>query len=362
MSGVGNDQWQLTTTRTRWLTRLRREARRTSGWGGLLYVIPALALLLAFEIWPLIFGLWISLWKWDIGPVKFVGLDNYRQLFGEGLITRNFRGDLASGDLVQSLIVTLYYVLGVVPLTIGLAFVIAFFLFQGLSGQGILRTIYFLPYVTSSVAMALVFAWLFNPQVGIVDALMERVGLPTSAWLGDPTPAVKRVLSWAGVGGVNGWPDLAAGPSVALVVVITFSIWSTLGYSIIVYLAGLTSMPRDLIEAARIDGAGRWQVMRSITWPLLSPTTIFLIIFNTINAFQAFTPIYTLTRNAGIGRAQAGGPLNSTMTITVYIFHNFYERTNGVGYAAAVSVLLFMLLLGLTLAQFRLLGRKVHYQ
>lgn len=352
----------LSTTRPGRLTRLRRNARRTSGWAGLLYVIPAFAILLAFEIWPLAFGVWISLWKWDIGPLKFVGLDNFRQLFGEGFVTRDFRGDLATGEVAQSLIVTLYYVLGIVPLTILFSFVIAVFLFQGLSGQGLLRTVYFLPYVTSSVAMALVFAWMFNPQVGIVNALMDRAGLPTSTWLQDPTPALKRVLTWAGIDSVNDWPDLVAGPSVALVVVIVFSIWSTLGYSIVVYLAGLTSIPRDLAEAARIDGAGRWQIMRSITWPLLSPTTIFLVIFNTISALQAFTPIYTLTRGSGIGRSEAGGPLDSTLTITVYIFRNFYERANSVGYAAAVSLFLFALTLGLTLLQFRLLGRKVHYQ
>jgi len=243
---------------TQRLTKFRRQARRTSGWGGLLYVVPAFVILLAFEIWLLVFSLWISLWKWDIGPVKFVGLSNYRRLFSEGFITRDFRGDLVIGELGQSLVVTLYFVLGVVPLTISLSFVIAFFLFQGLSGQGMLRTIYFLPYVTSSVAMALVFAWMFNPQVGIVNALMNRAGLPTSTWLQDPTPAATRVLAWAGIDALKSWPDIAAGPSVALVVVIIFSIWSTLGYSIIVYLAGLTSIPRDQVEAARIDGAGRW--------------------------------------------------------------------------------------------------------
>lgn len=339
------------------LGRLRREARRTSGWGGLLYVLPALAVLLAFEIWPLVFGVWISLWRWDIEPLSFVGLDNYRELFGEGFVTRDFRGDLAVGDLARSLIVTAYYVLGIVPITIGLSFVVAFFLFQGLAGQGLLRTVYFLPYVTSSVAMALVFAWMFNPQVGIVNALMDKAGLPTSTWLRDPTPAAKRVLDWAGLDSVNNVPDLAAGPSVALVVVTVFSIWSTLGYSIVVYLAGLTAIPRELAEAARIDGAGRWQIMRSITWPLLAPTTVFLVIFNTIGAFQAFTPIYTLTRNTGMGRAEAGGPLDSTMTVTVYVFRNFYERANSVGYAAAISLFLFVLMLLLTLAQFRLLGR-----
>ena len=117
-----------------------------------------------------------------------------------------------------------------------------------------------------------------------------------------------------------------------------------------------------LSEAARIDGASRWEIMRSVVWPLLSPTTIFLVIFNTIRALQAFTPIYTLTRNTGMGRAEAGGPLDSTLTITVYIFRNFYERANSVGYAAAVSILLFFIILGLTLLQFRVLSRRVHYQ
>ena len=198
------------------LGRLRREARRTSGWGGLLYVLPALAILLAFEIWPLVFGIWISLWEWDIEPLAFVGLDNYRQLFGDGFVTRDFRGDLVAGDLAQSLIVTLYYVLGVVPLTILLSFAIAFSLFQGLSGQGILRTVYFLPYVTSSVAMALVFAWMFNPQVGIVNAVMDRVGLPTSTWLREPTPPPSGCsvgpasMGW-GAGPI--WPPVPASPS-----------------------------------------------------------------------------------------------------------------------------------------------------
>lgn len=327
-----------------------------------MYVIPALAVLLLFEVWPLIFGIWISLWQWDIEPLEFVGLGNYQDMLTDGFVTRDFRGDPVAGELAHSLIVTLYYVLGTVPVTVFLSFGIAFILFQGISGQGALRTIYFLPYVTSSVAMALVFAWMFNAQVGVVNAVMERLGLPTSTWLQDPTPAAKRVLGWAGIDSAANWPDLASGPSVAMVVVIVFSVWSSIGYSIVVYLAGLTAIPRDLTEAARMDGAGRWQTMREIIWPLLSPTTIFLVIFNTIGAFRAFTPIYTLTRNTGMGRSEAGGPLDSTLTITVYVYRNFYERANSVGYAAAVSLFLFLLMLAMTLTQFRLLGRKVHYQ
>lgn len=346
----------------RGLARWRREARRTSGWGGLLYILPALVILLAFEVWPLISGIWISLWRWDIEPVRFIGLDNYRTLIQDGFLTRDFRGDLAVGEVAQSLIVTAYYVLGVVPVTIFLSFVIAYLLFQGLAGQAFFRTVYFVPHVTASVSIALVFAWMFDAQLGVVNAVMEKLGLPTSTWLQDPSPAAKRVLHWLGVGGLDRWPDLAAGPSVALVVVIIFTVWSTIGYSIVVYLAGLTAIPRDLAEAARIDGASKFQIMRSITWPLLAPSTVFLVIFNTVGAFQAFTPIYAMTRNSGMGRAEAGGPLDTTLTITVYVFRNFYEKSNAVGYAAAVSLLLFLLMLAMTVIQFRLLGRNVHYQ
>ncbi|MBA2518858.1 MAG: sugar ABC transporter permease, partial [Chloroflexia bacterium] len=267
--------------------RWRREARRTGGWAGLLYVLPALALLLLFEVWPILFSFWISLWTWDVRAVEFIGLANYARLFGEGFVTLDYNGNLAAGEVAATLIVTVFYVLGTVPVTIALAFVIAYLLFQGVRGLALLRTLYFLPYVASSVSIAIVFGWLFNGRVGLVNALLAGVGLPTSTWLQDPTPAAKRLFELFGSDLLAGWPDLAAGPSMAMVVVIIFSVWSALGYSIVVYLAGLTAIPRDLVEAARIDGAGGWRVMRSVVWPLLSPSTFFLLILNTIGAFQA---------------------------------------------------------------------------
>lgn len=342
--------------------RWRREARRTSGWGGLIYVIPALAILLIFEVWPILFAIWISLWKWDVGPLAYVGLANYARLVGEGFITTDYEDKPAVGEVLKSLIVTIYYVIGVVPVTILLGFVVAYLLFQPIRGREILRTIYFLPYVTASVAITVVFGWIFNARVGVVNALVELVGLPTQTWLEDPVPAAKRFFAWIGVAGSANWPNELAGPSVALVVIVVYGIWSTLGYNVVIYLAGLTEIPVELYEAATIDGASRWRMMRHITWPLLTPSTFFLSIVNTIAAFQAFTPIYTLTRTTGMGRGEAGGPLDTTLTITVYIFRNFYERANSVGYAAAVSILLFVVILGLTLIQFRVLGRKVHYQ
>jgi multiple sugar transport system permease protein len=342
--------------------RWRNEARRTSGWGGLLYVLPALVLLLLFELWPIIFSVWISLWKWDVVPLSFIGLENYRRLVLEGFVTVDYTDQLAVGEVLKSLIVTLYYVLGTVPTALLLAFGLAFLLFRGIRGRALFRTVYFLPHVTSSVAIGLVFAWIFNAQIGVANAVMRWFGLPAQTWLEDPLPVAKRILQWAGVGGLEAWPDVFAGPSTALLVIILFSIWSTLGYNIVIYLAGLAAIPNELYEAARIDGAGGGQLLRHITWPLLTPSTYFLLITSTISAFQAFSPIYTLTRNTGMGRGEAGGPLDTTLTITVYIFRNFYERANSVGYAAAVSFLLFFIILGLTLTQLGLFGRNVHYQ
>ncbi|HEU0163613.1 MAG TPA: sugar ABC transporter permease [Thermomicrobiales bacterium] len=344
------------------LGRLRRESRRTSGWGGLLYILPAFAILILFEFWPIVFSIWISLWRWDVRPLNFIGLDNYRQLFGDGMLTRDYNGNLVPGEVLNSLIVTVYYVIGTVPITLAVAFVLAYMLFRGVKGEGILRTLYFLPNVTASVAVTLVFAWIFNAQTGLANALFDWIGLPVQTWLMDPNPALREILDHFGIHALDNVPDWAAGPSQALVVIIIFSIWSSLGFAIIVYLSGLTSISRDLSDAARLDGATEWTIMRTVIWPLLSPTTFFLLVVSTINAFQAFNPIYTLTRNSNVGRSEAGGPLDTTLTITVYIYRNFYERANGVGYAAAVSLLLFFILLALTLLQFRVAGRRVHYQ
>lgn len=343
--------------------RMRREARRTGGWGGIIYLLPALIILILFELWPIAFNLWISLWRWDVGPIAFVGLENYQRLFGEGFITRDYADQIVVGEAFESLIVTVYYVLGRVPLTIALSFGLAYLLFQGVRrGRAAFRVAYFLPYITSSIAVALVFTWIFNPRIGVVNALLEAWNLPTQKWLQDPLPAAKRILEWWQVGGLELWPNIIAGPSMALVVVILYSIWSSIGYSIVIYLAGLTGISTELYEAARIDGADGWALLRLIVWPLLKPITLFLLIVNTIGAFQAFDPIFALTRNTGMGRGEAGGPLDTTLTLPVYIYRNFYERSNSVGYAAAVAFLLFFILLGLTIIQFRTFGRNTHYQ
>lgn len=342
------------------MSRLGREVKRTSGFGGMLYVVPALILLLIFEVWPIFFSIWVSLWRWDVKALEFIGIENYQTLFLEGFVTRDYKGDLVPGEVANTLLVTIYYVLGTVPIVISLSFVFAFLLFRGIRGEGVFRTIYFLPYITASVAVAMVFSLIFNPVFGIANAAMEQMGLPSQSWLQDPNPALKVWTGWTGFSAIERIPDWLAGPSVALVVVCIYSIWSTLGYAIVIYLAGLTSIPRDLADAARLDGAGEWTVMRSIIWPLLRPTTAFLVITSTIGSFQAFNPIFTLTRGSGLGRSEAGAPLDTTLTITVYIFRNFYERSNAVGYASAVAIFLSLMLLALTLLQFRWYGRSTH--
>jgi ABC-type sugar transport system permease subunit len=279
----------------------------------------------------------------------------------EGFITTDFRGALAVGEVLRSLITTVYFVLVRVPITIGLAFVLAFFLFVWVQrGRTPLRLAYFLPYVTNSAALALVFAFLFNPRLGLVNAMLDRAGLPALQWLDDPLPFAVRLFG--AVPGIENIPTLALGPSTAMMVIIFYSIWTALGYNIVIYLAGLTAIPKELMEAARIDGANTWHLLRAIVWPLVTPTTFFLLIANTITSFQVFDPIYVLTRNTGMGRGGAGGPLDATLTITVLIFRNFYERANAVGYAAAIALFLFLIILGLTILQFRIFNRQVHYQ
>lgn len=353
----------ITTHMIRRVDQLRREARRTSGWAGLVYVLPALTILMAFELWPIFYNLYISLWRWDVGPINFIGLENYRRLFIEGFITTDYLGRLVVGEVLHSLIITVNYAIIRVVVTLVLAFVLAYLLFIGVRrGRTALRTAYFLPFVTSSVAVALVFGWIFNERVGLANALLQAFGLPPQLWLQDPLPALKRLLTGLGVSAAADWPNLLLGPSVAMVVVIIYSIWSSLGYNIVIYLAGLSSISREVIEAARIDGADGVQLLRWVIWPLVSPITFFLLISNTISSLQVFDPIFVLTRNTGMGRGEAGGPLDTTLTITVYIFRNFYERANSVGYAAAVAFLLFFIILGLTIWQFRKFGRSVHYQ
>lgn len=317
---------------------------------------PTLVLLFTFDVYPLFLGAWISLWRWGIRAEEFIGLENYRRIV-EGLGSRPGRG---LGEVGQSLLVTFFYTVVTVPVTLVLSFVIANMLFAKIRGLAALRTAYFIPYITSTVAAGLAFGFLFNPTVGVLNAVLRAVGLPAQTWLLDATPIAPKVLAAFGVGWSDSLPAVLAGPSVALLCVTAFSVWSTLGFGVVIVLAGLVAINPEVHEAARIDGAGTWTMATRITLPLVSPTLFFLLVVSTIRSFQSFNEIFVLTKGGGYG-AGAGSPLDTTLTLPVLVYRYLYERPGSVGYAAALSMLLFGLLLVAMLVQFRLFQRRVHY-
>jgi len=234
------------------------------------------------------------------------------------------------GEVGNSLLITVFFVIGTVPLTIALAFAVANMLYAKVRLLTALRTAYFLPYITSTVAAGLAFVWLFNPQVGVLNALLNLVGLPAQQWLLDPTPVVPKIAGALGFGWADDLPAVLAGPSVALSCVIVFSIWNTLGFAVVIILAGLVAINPELREAARIDGANPWQMATRITLPFMSPTLFFLLVVSTIRAFQTFNEVYVLTGGGGYG-AKAGAPLDTTLTLPVLVFRYLYERPGGGG-------------------------------
>ncbi|MHA7155694.1 carbohydrate ABC transporter permease [Arthrobacter sp. TMN-50] len=338
------------------IARRRKRQRMERLWLPAVYLAPTLVLLWAFDIYPILLSGWMSLWRWGIQPEQFIGLDNYIRIAEQ-------IGDApggAPGEVGQSLVVTGFYVLGTVPATIVIAFVIANLLNSKIRFLTALRTAYFVPYITSTVAAGLAFVWLLNPQVGLLNSVMEWLGLPPQQWLLDPDPLVPKLLGAVGIGWPDGVPGFLAGPSVALVCVMAFSVWNTLGFAVVIILAGLITIDPQVKEAARMDGVNSWQMATRITMPLVSPTLFLLLVVSTIRSFQSFNEVYVLTSGGGYG-AGAGSPLDSTLTLPVLIFRHLYERPSSVGFAAALSMLLFLLLLIVTLVQFRFAERRVHY-
>ncbi len=318
----------------------RPVARRSHyDWAAYLYLLPAFLILTVFHIVPVLNAVYISLHTGPTVHLTFTGLRNYQAAL--------------SADFWQSLRVTLYFAAGTVPVTMAIGLLLAYLLFQGIRARGLFRVIYFLPYITSTVASAAVWAWVYDPQAGILKIISERLGLPVLKWLIEPRSIARLFETMTGVH--LGLPIWAQGPSVALVGVIIFSIWQVAGYDTVLFLAGLGNVPGELYEAARIDGAGRVQLFRYITLPLLAPTIFFVLIVSTIGSFQAFNQIYVMNQAS----AQAlGGPVDTTRTISVYLFKTLWE-SNDPGLAAAIGVLLALIILGLTLVQFRLIGRRV---
>ena len=307
VAGRGRPAWLAPRRRP----RLGTLARRRERWFYLL-ISPWLVGLVLFQAGPMLAAFFLSFAEWPLPrPPTFVGLAHFRTLLADPLLGR-------------ALFNTAYYALGTVPSGIALGLFLALVLNVRRRGVGLFRTIFFLPAIVSGVATVLLWGWVFNPRYGIANSLLSLLGIRGPGWLQDE--------AWA-------MPAL-----------ILMSLWSV-GTNMIVYLAALQGVPHELYEAASLDGAGRWASFRRITWPLISPVTFFLVVVNLIGAFQVFTPTYILTR---------GGPNNATLTLPLYIYLNAFSWGK-IGYASALALVLFAVILALTLLQFRLAERWIFY-
>ncbi|MFZ4663750.1 MAG: carbohydrate ABC transporter permease [Caldilineaceae bacterium] len=287
-------------------------ARRRERWFYLL-ITPWLIGFVCLQGGPLIGALALALFEWRLPqPPRFVGVSQLAALLVDPLLGRVLWN-------------TCYYAAGSVPSGIALGLLLALLLRRPRRGVTLFRAIYFLPVVTTGVAMALLWSWIFNPRFGPLNALLAVVGIPGPAWLQDE--------SWA-------MPAL-----------MLMSVWHV-GVNMLVYLAALQAVPPELHAAAALDGADLWQRFRHVTWPLLSPVTFYLLVVNLIGVFQFSTPAYVLTK---------GGPNNATMTLPLYLYLNAFTWAN-LGYAAALAWVLLLLVLLITLLQFRLARQWVFYR
>lgn len=293
-----------------------------------LLILPATILLGLFHIFPIFFAFYISLHKWKIKKLDYVGLDNYSRA-------------LHSEEFWNAIRTTLWFVVGTVPIGLAVALFLAIMLFRPIAGRTFYRIVLFLPYITPPLAMAVVWGWMYKQDgAGLINAFLGLVGIGDQRWLQDTRGVFDLIGSNFGLH----LPRALQGPPLPLVAIMIYSLWSAIGFDTIIFLAGLANVPREVIEAAQIDGANQFQIATRVIAPLLRPTILFLSIISVLRAFQIFNPIYAMT---------LGGPAQKTETITFFIFDQFFQQVN-VGYGAAIALLLFVLLFFITLVQLRI--------
>lgn len=293
---------------TRRLFRLPQETL----WG-YIFIAPWLIGFVIFAVGPIIASFFLSFTRYElIGDAQWIGLDNYRTMFTNDRL------------FWTSLYNTAYYTLFSVPLGLMVAFLLAMLLNRPLRGIGLYRTIFYLPVVSSGVAISLLWIWLFNPQFGLINYVIRLFGLPGPGWLVD-----------------SAWAKPA---------LILMSLWSV-GGTVVIFLAGLQGVPRTLYEAASLDGAGPWRQFRHVTVPMMSPVIFFNLIIGIIGSFQVFTQAYVMT---------GGGPQNATLFYVLHLFKQGFGLFR-MGYAAAMAWFLFLIILALTLLQMTLARRWVYY-
>lgn len=300
-----------------------------------LYILPALIILVAFRLIPIVMSFIISFYDWSIsGTGKFIGLTNYITMMNDPVFW-------------QSMLNTFWLVIIQVPATIVFSLLFAVLLNRIKLFKSFFRIIYFMPYVTSLVAVSIVWKLIFNEQTGLANTFLGFVGISPQAWLSESRGIFFLIFQSIGIQ----LPKFLHGPSQALFGIIIMTVWKSLGYNTIIYLAGLQNISKDYYEAAQIDGASKNKQFWHITLPLISPTTFYVLIMTTIVSFQTFAQIYLMT--------DKGGPLNTTKLVVYYIYEKGFDLLE-MGYASAVALALFVLILALTIFQKRV-EKHVNY-
>jgi len=293
-----------------------RRGRRILGsehLAGWVFVLPATVLIVLFGIIPIGWVVLLSLQHNDLLTAPtWAGLSNYRELAHDPVFRASVRR-------------TIVYTVLFVPLSVGGALAVALLLHSEIRFNRFYRTAVFVPVATSTVATGILFNWLLDPTYGIANYLLGKVGLGPYGFFQDPDQALYAIVA--------------------------MTVWGWLGFDVIIYLAALQGIPGDVLEAAALDGAGRWATFRHVVLPLLSPATLFLIVWSTINALQVFDEIYVTTR---------GGPLQAT-TVLVYELYNQAFAFFHAGYAAAIALVLFLITLVFSVIQLWVGNRRVHY-
>jgi ABC-type sugar transport system permease subunit len=287
----------------------------------LVVLVPMLLIFLIFWIYPLIGGIWGSFTLWRaFNPDKpFVGLRHYIALFSDPIF-------------LEALWNTFYYALLYLPASIVLALLLALAIEATGIFRGFFRMVYFIPVVTSTIATALIWQWLYQPSFGLFNQLLQLSGLPTLSYLRSTTEAM---------------------PSIVL-----YALWKNVGFNMVIFIAGLTAIDSSFYDAAKVDGANRWQTFWQITLPLLQPTMVFVVITGIISTLQVFGPVYVLS--TAEGASLPGGPANSTMLVSLYQWLVAFRELE-LGYGSAMGVVLFLIILILTLAQIGFLRSRWEY-
>lgn len=291
-----------------------RRATRRSFVHAFPYLLPALAVFFTFTYYPLVRVVYLSFTDADlISPPTFVGFENYRFL-------------VQDPNFLSSLGTTAVFALSLTALEVVFGMALGFLMNRASPVQGIVRAAVFAPVVVSVAATGILWIYFLNPNVSPLNAALVSLGLPSPNWLQEP--------------------------NLALASVVLVSFWKGVGFAAVLYLAGLQGIPAELEEAAAIDGAGAWRIGRFITVPLLAPTTSLVFFISLVNSFQAYGLVLLMTK---------GGPAGSTTLLGYFLYENAF-RFFQMGYASAVSVVLFVLLVSLAALQFRVSEKRVHYQ